>query len=412
MSNEIEETLDFESLMYREDDTEARKKFIDNFLEILGKTNEINCYTLQEYMKDPELKKLIMDNVSEVLKKTNNRDVVMKYVLPKELAIQNPQIYFVEYKAEDKVNYREIIKELEKHFYSSEVLDLVIENMDNIVKDSGYNFPQVICELDNLLDYASSEQLEQVDEKLTKNIDNILKIKINKGGYDINIFRNMPKFIDEIRKRGPEFFINFPITNPKKEHETIFKEIFGKYDEEIFSILEFGKYDKSKAEMMKYIITELIKASSEGATVQNIKEIGRGSYSIAYKIGDYVLKIGKDRCTRKIPNHRRVLQPIIRKKILTDRSNEDEEAYDFFEVQNYTDTSCFKSMFPSQRDEIAYEIYSELRDDGILWLDPSYRNIGKLLKPNRANLPFTNMEGETEDIRPTEEATDLIRRSF
>ena len=162
---------------------------------------------------------------------------------------------------------------------------------------------------------------------------------------------------------------------------------------------------------MKYVVSELINASSKGTTVKNIKEIGSGSYSVVYKIGDYTLKIGDSRAMPEIPNHRRLLQPIIRRRIITDiNAKEDCKVQDFFEVQNYVDTSCLESMYPDQKLDILYEIYSELRDDGYVWLDPSYKNIGKLLKPNKTNLQFIDIDGKEQHVRPIEWATGVIRR--
>lgn len=409
MENEFENmAIDYDTLEKIEENDELRKIFIEKFATIVENENEISYIALSSFCNNSEIKSLILDNISEIIAKIDDRELAMKYVIPKSQIIANPQMLFVKSSTNNKVNYREIIQNLEKYMSESEVMQLVINNLDNVIKDSGSNFSQVIEELNYIKSYVSNEQVEQLDEKLVQNMDNILQIRIDKGGYNIYDFSEFPKFIEEIRKRGPEFFINFPITNSKKEYKKIAEEIFGKYDEEIFSILEFGKYDKTKAEMMKYIVSELINASSEGTTVNDIKEIGSGSYAIAYKIGDYTLKIGTERGVPEIPNHRRLLQPIIRRKIITDRSAEENpEVYDFVEVQNYVDTSCLKSMYPGERVDILYEIYSELRDDGYVWLDPTYKNIGKLLKPNKANLPYTDIDGTEQDFSPIQDSTGV-----
>lgn len=410
MDNEIENMgIDYDTLDRIEENDELKQIFTEKFSKILENENEISYIALSSFCNDPDLKSLILDNISEIITKVDDRELAMKYIIPKSKIIENPQMLFVKSSTNNKVKYREIIENLEKYMSESEVMQLVIDNLNNIIKDSGSNFPQVIEELSYIKSYVSNEQVEQLDEKLVQNMDNILQIRIDKGGYNIYDFSEFPKFIEEIRRRGPEFFINFPITNSKKEYKKIAEEIFGKYDEEIFSILEFGKYDKTKAEMMKYIVSELINASTEGTTVNDIKEIGSGSYAIAYKVGDYTLKIGTERGVPEIPNHRRLLQPIIRRKIVTDRTTEENsEVYDFVEVQNYVDTSCLKSMYPSQRVDILYEIYSELRDDGYVWLDPTYKNIGKLLKPNKANLPYTDIDGTKQDFNPIQNSTGVI----
>lgn len=410
MSNEIENmAIDYDTLEKIEANDELKKIFIDNFSKIIEKEDEISYTTLASFCNNSEIKPLVLEKISEVIRKVDNRELAMKYIIPRSQIIKNPQILFEKNLSSSKIRYKEIIKELEKYMSEEDVLNLVINNMENIVTDGGHYFPEVVEELNYLTAYLPSDQIKKLDEAFVKNIDNILQIKIDKGGYDISDFKEFTGFMEEIRKRGPEFFINFPLKNSRSEYKKIAEEIFGKYNEEIFSILEFGRYDKSRAEIMKYVVADLINASSEGTTVNNIKEIGRGSYAIAYKIGDYTLKVGNTRAMPEIPNHRRLLQPIIRRKIHTDRnSDEDPNVYDFVEVQNYVDTSCLESMFPHQRVDILYEIYSELRDDGYVWLDPTYKNIGKLLKPNKANMPFKDIDGKEQDIKPTKELTGLV----
>ena len=53
---------------------------------------------------------------------------------------------------------------------------------------------------------------------------------------------------------------------------------------------------------------------------------------------------------------------------------------------------CDMSQPPSK--EQLYEIYKELREDGIIWTDAKASNVGKLLKPNKK---YSKKIGEKDD---------------
>lgn len=48
---------------------------------------------------------------------------------------------------------------------------------------------------------------------------------------------------------------------------------------------------------------------------------------------------------------------------------------------------------PPSKEEL-YEIYKELRDDGIIWTDAKAKNVGKLMKPN---IKYSPKIGEIDD---------------
>ena len=85
------------------------------------------------------------------------------------------------------------------------------------------------------------------------------------------------------------------------------------------------------------------------------------------------MKVGKERNSYKIPYHKRILQPLIR----VDLSEFSKTNKGTLEVAEKVDTNIKVS------EEELYEIYKELRDNGIIWTDTKQRNVGKLLKDNR-----------------------------
>ena len=119
------------------------------------------------------------------------------------------------------------------------------------------------------------------------------------------------------------------------------------------------------------IVDEISK--NENTDISELEYIGTGTLTNVYKLGNKVIKFGKNRLTDKIPYHRRILQPLIRRKILSGFSNLYIEISEYIQPDN------------SITDEDAYLIYKELRDDGIIWLDAKRENLGRLEKDNIAH---------------------------
>ena len=138
---------------------------------------------------------------------------------------------------------------------------------------------------------------------------------------------------------------------------------------------------------LSIIIQELLK--SENAKWIDINRIGGGSYSDVYQIGDKILKIGGIRGTYNIPNHTRILQPLTRINLIDEKKDNMEFAC--IEV-------CDK-VNPLRKEDISketlYKIYKELRDEGIIWTDAKFSNLGRLKK---SNIPTLN--GEEVKVAP------------
>lgn len=114
-------------------------------------------------------------------------------------------------------------------------------------------------------------------------------------------------------------------------------------------------------------------ANNENVDISNIEYITTGTFSNVYKLGNKVIKFGKNRLTDKIPYHKRILQPLIRRKVLSG----------FNEL--YIEISEYIQPDNSITDEDAYLVYKELRNDGIIWLDAKRENLGRLEKDNIAH---------------------------
>lgn len=111
-------------------------------------------------------------------------------------------------------------------------------------------------------------------------------------------------------------------------------------------------------------------AQNENIDISELEYIGKGTFTDVYKLGNKVIKFGKNRLTDKIPYHRRILQSLVRRRV-----------YRGFR-DLYVEIAEYIKPDDEITDEDAYLIYKELRDDGIIWLDAKRENLGRLEKDN------------------------------
>lgn len=111
-------------------------------------------------------------------------------------------------------------------------------------------------------------------------------------------------------------------------------------------------------------------AQNENVDISDLEYKGKGTFSEVYKLGNKVIKFGKNRLTNQIPYHKRILQPLIRRRVLRGFGDLYIEISEYIQPDN------------TITDEDAYLIYKELREDGIIWLDAKRENLGRLEKDN------------------------------
>lgn len=145
------------------------------------------------------------------------------------------------------------------------------------------------------------------------------------------------------------------------------------------SIEELSEKAKPFIDPISLIVDELVE--SEGITYADISFVNHGAYSYVYGIGEKVIKFGAKRANFKFPNHRRILQPLARREFA------EGDFSSIIEVSQKVDT-----LKKEDEDiEKLYQVYKELRDDGIIWADIRFDNIGVLKGPNIPNLRGKNM---------------------
>ena len=102
----------------------------------------------------------------------------------------------------------------------------------------------------------------------------------------------------------------------------------------------------------------------------DITELGRGSYSKVLQIGEKVLKVGAPREIGQIPKHPRILQPLLE----TNFMDSENQLFACIELS----TKAEKLKEEDYQEDKLYELYQSLRDDGIIWTDAKFANVGKI----------------------------------
>lgn len=214
----------------------------------------------------------------------------------------------------------------------------------------------------------------------------------------------MKRFKGKISEIGPDFFINFPIDyyTSLEDCKEMSESIFGEFTSENFAKIKYGQNDVRKALIIQTVIDELLEQTGENSSMKDVKEIGKGVYSTTYKVGNYALKVGIERNNYIIPNHRRILKPIVRTKIKSGFLQKDatNDTATFMEVQNLIDTQWWEDISEGEVEQVLFDIYSELRNDGLIWVDVKPDNIGKLLKPNTTHVFYLDIDGRKKEIQP------------
>lgn len=267
-----------------------------------------------------------------------------------------------------------------------------------------------LCTEQNIIDYINElKNIPQMENTLYYNSDSIY-IKFGLGTIlkltQTMEFRKRFEYIHEMYKKIrlkyytiDEFLDNLmeyneseyicdnmeQIINSSDIHSLIKSNLLKKLKQ-----LDYDKFEK----MHSLIVTKMTKinhkfidstilfglttivdeiANNENVDISDIEYIATGAFTDVYKLGNKVIKFGKNRLTDKIPYHKRILQPLIRRKVSSGINDL------YIEISEYVQTDN------SITDDDAYLIYKELRNDGIIWIDAKRENLGRLEKNNIAH---------------------------
>ena len=163
------------------------------------------------------------------------------------------------------------------------------------------------------------------------------------------------------------------------------------FNKELFNYLK-SKYDKISFNMkdtIDDIIINNISINQEKNDIDNlsrvkemiimlcnpkhglldIENMGQGSFSNIYKLNDKVVKVSYRRCCEEIPYSDQILLPYFKGWI----------GKDYIEITDYLD-----NINNIDKEEL-YKVYKDLREQSIMWVDPSIDNLRRINKTALSN---------------------------
>lgn len=180
----------------------------------------------------------------------------------------------------------------------------------------------------------------------------------------------------------------------------------------IFSQNQYLSNNPDELNKIMVLISRI--AQQENVKLSDITDAGAGQYNSCMRIGNTILKFGKDRILEDLPAHTRILQPKLRiyfpKKHIEKIEQGSLNSQDLITIewQDAVDTNWDKDLTEEQKKEALYSIYKDLRKAGYIWTDIKPENVGRLLKPNIVKHMEQSISGETLEMQVSLPVGELV----
>lgn len=305
-------------------------------------------------------------------------------------------------KALKKENYTDVCKEeqeLRKSMEGINIEELIERNFDIIL--NGVIRKKDILSFVNVLSYyyKDCQIIYNNFEKIVSAADKIGNLRDLRDLYIWIVHKPNGKevFIENIDfilgLEHPEAIIDLIelVKGRNKELDVKIEKALSSHSNGIAKVmLERASEDNqidNYVDTLEFMIKEILKSENKNYLDITRIAVGNGEFSFVYKIGDKILKVGSPRGEFKMPNHRRILQPLARKAF----RNRLGKTMACVEISEEVDTNI------EQKDpEELYKLWKELRDEGVIWTDVTWENVGRLKKKNIPSLNGEEMYVEPE----------------
>ena len=156
--------------------------------------------------------------------------------------------------------------------------------------------------------------------------------------------------------------VDTPLSYLKRNENKISKEKLDKIEERIANCTSMY-YPNNKEEDRARLKDVLCKAARlEGTNLLDLRNHDYGCYSKVFKLNNKIIKVGFRRECPEIPENNRILIPYFKGNI----------GPDFVEVTDYVPS------IGNVTDEELYEVYKDIRDLGLIWMDVGKDNLAKV----------------------------------
>ena len=318
-------------------------------LQKKSKTQNIFRKMFSNFGKKKTVKHIIEDNFDEILEKTKDSDLDLL-----------------------------IINLIEKPEFQHLIMDKLPIILNRLIEDA------TALRINDKELFEKILEFPEGKEYINQNIDTLLeKMPINKM---FQFSQYLKGFSDNVDNKLNELLRNNKVEIAKQLLEDCIILRSNLYTQELL--------DKYKL-TLSIMIDELIESENcrekgdRRYRYIDINYLNRGTYSDIFQIGSKVIKIGGPRETYAMPNHRRILQPLIRTNFIDEKNRN--IPFACIEISEKVEPLLEEDM----DEEKMYEIFKELREAGIICTDFKLPNLGRL---NKKNVPSLN--GEQIDVAP------------
>ena len=285
---------------------------------------------------------------------------------------------------EDYIKAKKILDEIYPHEESEMIasirsdLEVAVSSLQvgNTLKNAKMLFESIGMGEEEQREYGSV-LLKTIYEKSLKNefelaLDEESVTILHDWDLDRTILANdLDKIAPKITKSGMKRAISLAFENGEiSESKAAEFVVYG---------LTSRMFNDEGSNLSARIVIELIK--KQGLRIEDIEVMDPGSYADVLAIGKYVLKIGEPRETAEVPEHDRILEPLLKMEVF----NSEFESYatnflsTFIEVQpRITHFEDLEDIDEEEKNQQLYELYRELRESRIVWGDTAKRNVGIL----------------------------------
>lgn len=303
---------------------EVHDLLMKNQMVVNSKKRNMLGRVFAKFRKTKPAEQIISDNFETIMNKTNGQQIELLC----KMLMQNETVAPIIFDNFDILLNRINNLDVDTYMVSSifrmvmkmpNSKELIEENMNTIIqKTSGENIFKVTQELKGIS--------ENIDDTLNEALEN----------QELDVARYI---LDSAT--------TCHATNYKKVDDVLLDE----YSEKLLSLMNKVLQD-------------------EQVQMIDINELGRGSYSKVLQIGEKVLKVGAPREIGQIPKHPRILQPLLETNFMDSKN----QVFACIELS----TKAEKLKEEDYQEDKLYELYQYLRDDGIIWTDVKFENIGKI----------------------------------
>lgn len=141
------------------------------------------------------------------------------------------------------------------------------------------------------------------------------------------------------------------------------------YCDDIKDTIDVGGY----AKFIERILFEI--GQRQNSKLNDIETLPRGASAKPFGFKNMILKVGLPPKTYNMPNSKYFLQPLIRIELKSNKG----KPFACVEVTNRVDTNF---SIEEKTNENLYQFWKKIRDEGIIWTDVRWNNVGKLLQRN------------------------------